>query len=138
MTQIVSGFTVPSGSDPVSSIDDTLVTLAGEVEVATKDVAFNNQTGTSYTLALTDRGKTVTLSNASAITLTVPPQSSVAWPANARIDIAQLGAGQVTISPGSGVTINAYQTKNKLAGQYAAGTLIRTGSDTWLLAGALG
>lgn len=138
MTQTVSGFTVPAGSDPVSSIDDTLVTFAGEVEAATKDVVFNTQTGTSYTLALTDRGKTVTLSNASAITLTVPPQSSVAWPNNARIDLAQLGAGQVTISPGSGVTINSYQSKTKLAGQYAAGSLIRIGSDTWLLVGALG
>lgn len=34
MTQTVSGFTVPAGSDPVSSIDDTLVTFAGEVRAA--------------------------------------------------------------------------------------------------------
>lgn len=138
MTQTVSGYTVPAGSDPVSSIDDTLAIMAGEIEVATKDVVFNTQTGTSYTLALTDRGKTVTLSNASAITLTVPPQSSVAWLNNSRIDLVQLGAGQVTVTAGSGVTISSYGAKSKLAGQYAAATLIRTGSDTWLLIGSLG
>lgn len=138
MTQTASGFTVPAGSDPVSSIDDTLVTMAGEIELATKDVVFNAQTGTTYTLALTDRGKTVTLSNASAITVTVPPQSSVTWPAGARIDLVQLGAGQVTVFPGSGVTISSYLSKTKLVGQYAGGTLIRTGSDTWILIGALG
>ena len=138
MTQTVAGFTVPAGSDPVSSIDDTLVTMAGEIEVATKDVTTNAQTGTSYTLALTDRGKTVSLANASAITLTVPPQSSVVWPANARIDLTQLGAGQVTVTPGSGVTLRSYQSKTKIAGQYAAATLIRITSDEWLLIGALG
>lgn len=138
MTQTVSGFTVPAGSDPVSSIDDTLVTMAGEIEAATKDVVFNAQTGTSYTLALTDRGKTVTLSNASAVTLTIPPQSSIAWPANARIDLAQLGAGQVTVTPGSGVTLRSYTSKTKIAGQYAAATLIRLSADEWLLVGALG
>ena len=69
--------------------------------------AINAQTGTSYTLALTDRNKTVTLSNAAAITLTVPPNSSVAFPVGTVIAGRQIGAGQVTIAGAVGVTVSA-------------------------------
>ncbi len=98
----------------------------------------NTQTGTTYTLVLGDTGKMVTLNNAGAITLTVPPHSGVALVAQAEIDIVQLGAGQVTVSPGSGVTIISYGSKVALAGQYAAATLKQTATqDTWLLIGNL-
>ena len=96
----------------------------------------NAQTGTSYTLALTDEGKLVTLSNASAITLTVPPNSSVAFDVGTYIDLAQIGAGQVTVAQGSGVTVNATPGL-KFRAQYAGATLRKTGTNTWLLFGDL-
>lgn len=96
--------------------------------------AFNAQTGTTYTLALSDAGRLVTLNNASAITLTVPPNASVAYATGTHIDLAQLGGGQVTIAPGSGVTLNS-RNGLKLAGQYAVATLIKTDTNTWLVAG---
>ena len=96
----------------------------------------NAQTGTTYTLALTDEGKLVTLSNSSAITLTVPPNSSVAFDVGTYIDLAQIGAGQVTVAQGSGVTVNATPGL-KFRAQYAGGTLRKTGTDTWLLFGDL-
>ncbi len=55
MTQTVSGFTVPAGSDPVSSIDDTLVTFAGEVRAAiTAATEIPSQTGNSGKYLNTD------------------------------------------------------------------------------------
>lgn len=95
---------------------------------------FNAQTGTTYTLALSDAGRLITLNNASAITLTVPPNASVAYATGTHIDLAQLGGGQVTIAPGSGVTLNS-RNGLKLAGQYAVATLIKTDTNTWLVAG---
>jgi len=97
----------------------------------------NAQTGTTYTLVIGDSGNLVTFNNASAVTLTVPANSSVAFPTGAEIDLAQIGAGQLTISPGSGVTINSYSSKVNLAGQYAGATLKKTGTNTWLLIGNL-
>jgi hypothetical protein len=96
----------------------------------------NAQTGTTYTLVLTDASKFVTLSNASAITLTVPPNSSVAYPTGTSIDLAQIGAGQVTVAPGSGVTVNATPGL-KFRAQYAAASLVKYASDTWILVGDL-
>lgn len=96
----------------------------------------NAQTGTNYTLLLTDDGKFVTMNNASASTLTVPPNSSVAFPIGAKIEGAQLGAGQVTLTQGAGVTINAVPGL-KLAAQYSVFGLKKIATDTWLAYGRL-
>lgn len=96
----------------------------------------NAQTGTTYTLVLGDASKFITLSNASAITLTVPPNASVALPVGTEIILAQLGAGQVTIAPGSGVTLNATPGL-KIAAQYGTAALKKTATDTWIVFGRL-
>lgn len=99
----------------------------------------NYQTGTTYTFVLGDTGKRISLTNASAITATVPPAGSVAYPAETEIILRQGGAGQVTVAPGSGVTINSYSSFTKLAGQYAYGSLkLSSTANTWDLFGNLG
>ena len=95
----------------------------------------NAQTGTTYTLALSDLGALVELNNASPVTLTVPLESSVAFAVGDRIDIVQTGAGQVTVAVAGGVTVNAYDNQLKLNGQWAAATLIKRATNTWLLIG---
>lgn len=98
----------------------------------------NTQSGTTYTLVATDAGKRIKLTNSAAVTLTVTKSATVAWSVDTEIDLEQYGAGQVTVSPDTGVTINSYQGKTKLAGQYAAATLKYEGSDVWSLVGNLG
>jgi hypothetical protein len=93
----------------------------------------NAQTGTTYTLVAGDVGKLVTLTNAAAIALTVPAGLGLA--SGQRIDLAQLGAGQVTVS-GSGATVNSTPTA-KLRTQYSAATLICTATNVYLLVGDL-
>jgi len=88
----------------------------------------NTQTGTTYTAVLLDAGKTVTLNNASAVTLTIPAQATVAWAANTQLNFLNLGAGTVTITPAADVTINGTPltlTTSK------GGSLVRTASNTW-------
>lgn len=97
----------------------------------------NAQTGTTYTLVLTDAGKVVTMTNASSNTLTVPPNSSVAFPVNTRLDIIQYGAGQTTIAAGAGVTLYSSGSKLKLAGQYSGASLWKKATDTWVVIGDL-
>ena len=100
-------------------------------------LSFNAQTGTTYTLVIADLGKLVTLSNASAITLTVPP--SVFATGNI-INIQQIGAGQVTLAQGAGVTITSTgltASAPKLKKQYSAASIICTGSNTFTVIGDL-
>ena len=95
---------------------------------------FNAQTGTTYTLVLTDVAKIVSLSNASAITLTVPTNASVAFPTGTQILLYQAGAGQVTIG-GAGVTLRSNGSRLKSNGQYAIFGLIKINTDEWVVFG---
>lgn len=93
----------------------------------------NAQTGTTYTLVAGDASKLVTLSNASAITVTIDGSLNLAT--GQRIDFAQTGAGQVTFSA-SGATVNGTPGL-KTRAQYSACSLICTAADTYLLVGDL-
>jgi len=97
----------------------------------------NAQTGTTYTFVLSDAGKLVTFNNASAITVTIPANSSVAFPIGTHIDCMQLGAGKVTFSPASGVTLNSKNGNKSISAQYVGVTLVKIGTDTWVLLGDL-
>jgi hypothetical protein len=102
-------------------------------ETLGKTATSNVQTA-SYTLALSDAGKPVRMNVGSANNLTVPPNSSVAFPTETYINIEQYGAGQTTIVPGSGVTVRS-RNGLKMAGQYAMATLHKIGTDEWMLGG---
>jgi opacity protein-like surface antigen len=71
---------------------------------------------------------------ASGNTLTVPPNSSVAFPIGSQINILQTGAGQTTVTAGAGVTINATPGL-KMRAQWSYATLIKRATDTWVLVG---
>jgi len=105
---------------------------------ADKALTLNNQTGTSYTLVLTDDSKYVRMNNAAANTLTVPLNSTVAFPIGTQMHIRQVGAGQTTLA-GAGspaVVINSSETL-KLNKQHSTATLIKVATDEWDLLGDL-
>lgn len=96
----------------------------------------NRQTG-NYTLVASDEAKVIEMNVAGANTLTVPPDSSVAFPIGTTVEGFQYGAGQTTITPGSGVTFRASGGKLKTAAQYAAFSLRKIGTDEWAVIGEL-
>ena len=96
---------------------------------------FDAETGTTYTLVAGNLNQLVTLNNASPITLTVPPS---VFSAGDVINIAQIGAGQVTLAQGAGVTITstgATSSAPKLRAQQSAASIICTASNTFLVVG---
>jgi hypothetical protein len=98
-------------------------------------ISFNAQTGVSYTLVGSDLGKLVTTSNASAITLTIPPSVFVAGNI---INVQSIGVGLTTFAQGAGVTITstgASASAPVLRARYSAATIICTGSDTFTVVG---
>jgi hypothetical protein len=97
------------------------------------DTTINAQVA-SYTLVLADKNKLVEISNASANTLTVPPNSSVAFPIGSTITILQTGAGQCTLTAGAGVTVNGTPGL-KLRTTWSSATLIKRATDTWVALG---
>ena len=91
----------------------------------------------SYTLALADQGTVVEMTKATASTLTVPPNSDVAFDVGVVIEILQYGAGQVTIAPGAGVTLRSVSGNLKIAAQYASATLRKRATNEWVVQGSM-
>jgi hypothetical protein len=129
--------TKASGSELDTGTDDTKFLTAKAFTDSKYSGAVNAQTGTTYTFVLADASKFVTCNNASAVTVTVPPNSSVAFPVGTQIDVAQLGAGKVTLAQGSGVTISSKGGNKAIGAQYEGVTLKKIATDTWLLMGDL-
>ena len=100
-------------------------------------VSINVQTGTDYTLVSNDLGKMITLDNGSAITFTVPANSSVAFDIGSTVALAQVGSGIVTVTGAGGVTVNSRGGLVNTSGQYATASLLKLATDEWLLAGDL-
>lgn len=96
-----------------------------------------SQSGTAYSLTMTDIYGYIRFTSGSAVTVTVTAQATVAWPANVTIACERSGAGTVTFAPDTGVTINKVSSTLAISGQYGVAQLVRTASDTWTLFGAL-
>lgn len=101
---------------------------------ALKDIEQNTPTA-SYTLVFADAGKVVEMNVAAANNLTVPPNSSVAFPVGTIIEVVQLGVGQTSIVAGSGVTIRSPGGKLKLTSQYSSVSLRKRATNEWVLNG---
>lgn len=96
----------------------------------------------SYTLVLADAGKSVGMNSASATVLTVPPNSTVAFPIGTVIEVCRLGAGVVTIAQGASVVLRNYleaagTTNRTVNAQYSSASLRKRATDEWVLDGNL-
>jgi len=109
---------------------------SANVDYATPNLSINDQTGTTYTFVLGDAAKYVRFNNVAAISATIPPNSSVAFPTGTQIHLRQVSTGQLSVVAGSGVTINTPETL-KLRAAKSTATIIKVATDTWDLLGDL-
>ena len=100
-------------------------------------LSFNAQTGTTYTLVIGDLGKLVTTSNASPVTVTIPPS---VFAAGNQINVQSIGVGLTSFAAGAGVTITstgASAAAPILRARYSACTIICTASNVFTVIGDL-
>ena len=115
-------------------LQNTGIIVDDDNNVSGGGLTANIQTGTTYSLILTDAGKIITLNNASAITLTIPANASVVFPIGTCINLLSLGVGIVTIS----ITTDTLLSKDSsvtLTGQYSTGSLVKITTTSWVLFG---
>lgn len=92
---------------------------------------------TSITLALTDADSYIRTTNAAAVTITIPPNSTVAFNLGTEMDFIQAAVGQISFVAGAGVTINSASGNLKVGNQYGGTSLKKIGIDEWDLVGDL-
>ena len=137
---------IPSGTT-VSTVDGLTLTTSTLTSPTINDpklnLTLNANTATTYTFVLADNGKLVTSNNASAQTISIPTNASVAFPVGTQINVAWItGAGQPTIQAvTSGTTTvlstGATSTAPKLRVANSVATCIKIATDTWLVTGDL-
>ncbi len=129
----VTGPEISSLKDVTGNLEERLAdTLYIYDYVAPKHYEYNDQTGTTYTAVLSDDGKIIVMTNGSANTFTVPPESEVSFPDGTILHIIQGGAGQTTIVAGSGVTLNGDLS---ISAQYGWAEIVKHSGDVWYVTG---
>lgn len=92
-----------------------------------------NSVATNYTLALSDSAKLISAST--GLTITVPPNASAPFPTGSQILLYKSTTATVAITAGSGVTINAPGSADEIASQHSIATLMKLGTNNWVLGG---
>lgn len=138
--QIASDYTATNwvtGDGKVSTAFAAIDTSLGVIKANFPVVSV---TGTATkTLALTDANTIQAIDFATTITVTIPDNTTVTFPANGAtiINFIQINAGQITFALAGGVTLLSYLSKVSTAGQYAQCSLTKLDTNVWMLTGAL-
>jgi hypothetical protein len=117
---------------PVSTATQTALNAKSDI-VRT---AGQSVTG-STTLVLGDAGCLIFSNSGSAHNITVPPNSSVAFPVRTQIDFIVSGAGLPSFVAGAGVTLLSKNSNKKISAQNSAASLVKSATDTWYIIGDL-
>ena len=105
--------------------------VPSKTAISTITDTYNLSTG-----GLALRDTLVECNKATAFTVTVPLNSTTAFPVGTSIDFLQIGAGQVTFDGAIGVTLN-FTPGAKLRSQWSSATLFKRATDSWILMGDL-
>ena len=124
-----TGPTGPTGPTGAASTAVGPTGPTGSMTVGLKSIATS-----TYTLDISDIDKLVQFT--SGCTITIPPNSQTSFPVGTTITLAQLGAAQLVVAAGAGVT-TYYSLGNKTRVQYSAASLVKLNTDSWLLLGDL-
>ena len=129
-------------------VDDTTPQLGGSLDTQGNAITGNYSTDghrtsiiestSARTLSLTDAGGRILFQNASASTCTIPTNDTAAFPIDTEIDLVDMTDGLLTTVADTGVTLNGVSAgSTSTTAKYAGATLIKIGTDSWLVFGKI-
>jgi hypothetical protein len=145
---VVTGATPITGSGSwtlslPTTVNITNLAVSGTTSFAAGSIALMalasvniNPQATSYTAVIGDANQLVQMTDASPCTFIVPPNSGVAFPMCTTLTVVQYGAGQVTLTPGAGVTIYTSSSLTTRA-QYSIVNVVQVAINVWVASGDL-
>jgi hypothetical protein len=115
------------------SVAEELIDADSFSPVPQFNLPINTVATTSYTLAQSDAYGLINA--ATGMTITVPPFSTAAFPTGSQVLIYRSAVSGVAVTAGSGVTINSPGGADEVAAQYSIATLLKLGTNEWVLGG---
>jgi hypothetical protein len=134
------GWTVPTSTDLVKDGATAIETLGDAVDASLAALTLRDVSTTTDTFVLTDlRNKFIRYSSTSNVAVTIPLNSSVAFPVGAVVNIIKTGAtGTITIAGDGGVTVSstgATSSSPTITKAFAAASCIKVDTNTWYVIG---
>ena len=130
-----------AGSTQFATLDSAGLNIFGKVSDTAGDVrdVQQNAQASNYTLALTDHGKHLRLTNAGAQAITIPLNATVAFAVGACITIVNTGTTAATVVPTGGVTLTQAATGatgTRTLATTGLCTLLKIATDSWYITGS--
>jgi hypothetical protein len=97
----------------------------------------SNEQTANYTLVLADKGKVLRINSDSDRIVTIPLNSSVAFPIDTEIAILRYGTGTVDIAATAGVNLYSKNSEKSISGRYGSVALKKIAENDWVLVGSL-
>ena len=136
-TYSVSGTTLTFSAAPPSGTGN-ISALTNGFTIGYLDIP-QNATNSNYVLTLADRGKHIYSTASGAQIVYIPTNANVAFPVGTAVNFVLQGAGNITITANSGVTMflagNSTSTTSRLLGSYGVATVQKVATNTWFLVG---
>jgi len=134
------GWSVPTSTDLVKDGATAIETLGDAVDASLATLTLRDVAGTTDTLVLTDlRNKLIRYASTSNVAVTIPLNSSVAFPIGAVVNVIKTGAtGTITIAGAVGVTVSstgAVPASPTITTAFAAASIIKVDTNTWYVIG---
>ena len=142
-TSVVGSVQLSDSTSETSSIKAATPTAVKAVWDGKSDINFTIEEKTAdYPLVLSDKYKIIEMNlTSTANTVTIPTNSTQAFPVGSQITIIQTGTGATTVAVSAGVTLNCTpqisSNAAKLRTQYSSCTLIKRATNTWIAIGDL-
>lgn len=114
-----------------SFVNSTFLTIS---EANQRQYISENQVTTNYTLQLSDVGKVVSVNNSASATITIPLNSSVAFPVGTLINVYSMTAQPVFVAATTGVTLRPANSV-RLFSQYTEISLRKRDTNEWVASG---
>jgi hypothetical protein len=115
------------------SVSEELIDANAFSPVPQFSLPINSVAVTAYTLALSDAYGLINATT--GMTITVPPNSTAAFATGSQVLLYRSAVSGVAITAGAGVTINAAGAASNLSSQHSVASLMKLGTDNWVLAG---
>jgi hypothetical protein len=140
LTKLAVAVAPKSETDTIKATADAAATsAAAAVTAATAPPLLPPKTiAGAYTFVLADTDSLLKSTSTTAVTYTIPLNTTVAFPVGRSIRGYQGAAGAITFAGASGVTVNSYGGVKTTGGQFAQWEALKTGTNEWLLAVEVG